>query len=298
MILRDFHEILQKFQSLDEADLVDNKIGNQEECQEDQQTEEMVVSEDVGAAQSEEELLQRTEEYDEIDVVEQHLDEDLDGGELLDEDLDVEQHLDEDLDGGEHLEVTKHLTEGDGGDYPSDSGKSDENKHREDILQKKEREGEQDLNKYEDELKEEREIEADRTKPVGSSIIEKPRENEGRAREDEIDIKATKENENGEKDSLCDQLGEEVKPSKSGWTSPHAHLEQMFKNQEELERAVDQTSKATEESSKAKAKKTVRADKEVTMQQVIRAFSAVRNLKKICRLKSKIAHLSRPWSNG
>ena len=275
MILRDFHEILQKFQSLDEADLVDNKIGNQEEDQEDQQTEGMFVSEDVRAAQSEEELLQRTEEYDEIDV--------------------VEQHLDEDLDGGEHLEVTKHLTEGDdGGDYPSDSGKSDENKHREDILQmeekkadEKEREGEQDLNKYEDELKEEREIEADRTKPVESSKIEKSRENEERARKDEIDIKATKENENGERDSLCDQMGEEVKPSKSGWTSPHAHLEQMFKNQEELERAVDQTSKATVEPSK-KAKKTVRADNKVTMQQVIRAFSAVRNLKKICRLKSKI----------
>ena len=98
---------------------------------------------------------------------------------------------------------------------------------------------------------------------------------------------ATKENENGEKDSLCDQMREDVKPSKSGWASPHAHLEQMFKNQEELERAVDQTSKATVEPSK-KAKKTVRADNKVTMQQVIRAFSAVRNLKKICRLKSKI----------
>lgn len=274
MILRDFHEILQKFQSLDEADIVDNKIGNQEEGQEDQQTEEMVVAEDVGATHLEEELLQRTEEYDEIDV--------------------VEQHLDEDLDGGEHLEVTQHPTEGDGGDYPSDSGKSDENKHREVILQmeekkadEKEREGEQDLNKYEDELKEEREIEADRTKPVESSKIEKSRENEERARKDEIDIKATKENGNGEKDSLCDQMGDEVKPSKSGWTSPHAHLEQMFKNQEELERAVDQTSAAAEEPS-TKAKKTVRADKEVTMQQVIRAFSAVRNLKKICRLKSKI----------
>ena len=151
----------------------------------------------------------------------------------------------------------------------------------------KEREGEQDLNKYEDELKEEREIEADRTKPVESSKIEKSRENEERARKDEIDIKATKENGNGEKDSLCDQMGDEVKPSKSGWTSPHAHLEQMFKNQEQLERAVDQTSKATEESS-TKAKKTVWEDKKVTMQQVIRAFSAVRNLKKICRLKSKI----------
>ena len=119
MILRDFHEILQKFQSLDEADIVDNKIGNQED-QEDQEAEELIVSEDVRAAQSEEELLQRTEEYDEIDV--------------------VEQHLDEDLDGGEHLEVTKHLTEGDdGGDYPSESGKSDENKHREDILQMEEK---------------------------------------------------------------------------------------------------------------------------------------------------------------
>ena len=285
MILRDFHEILQKFQSLDEADIVDNKIGNQEEGQEDQEAEELVVSEDVRAAQSEEELLQRAEEYDEIGVVEELLGEDFDSGEHLDEDLDVEQHLDEDLDGGEHLEVTKHLTEGDnGGDYPSDSGKSDENKHREDILQKKEREGEQDLNKYEDELKEEKDIEADKTKTtVESSKNEKSRENEERARKDEIDIKATKENGNGEKDSLCDQMGDEVKPSKSGWTSPHAHLEQMFKNQEELERAVDQTSKATEESSKAKAKKTVRADKEVTMQQVIRAFSAVRNLKKICR---------------
>ena len=274
MVLRDFHEILQKFQSLDEADIVDNKIGNQEEGQEDQLAEELVVTEDVRAAQLEEELLQRTEECDEIDVVEEHLD--LDGGELLGEDLDA----------GEHLEVTEH---------PSDSGRSDVNKHREEILQieeqkadEKEREGEQDLNKYEDELKEEREIEADKTKPtVESSKHEKSRENEERARKDEIESKATKENENGDKDSLCDQMGEEERPSKSGWTSPHAHLEQMFKNQEELERAIDQTSKATEESSK-KAKKTVRADKKVTMQQVIRAFSAVRNLKKICRLKSKI----------
>ena len=272
MILRDFHEILQKFQSLDEADLVDNKIGNQEEGQEDQEAEEMVVSEDVRAAQLEEELLQRTEECDEIDV--------------------VEQLLDEDLDDGEHLEATEHPTEGVVGDHPSDSGRSDVNKHREKILQmeekkadEKEREGEQDLNKYEDELKEEREIEADKTKPkVEGSKNEKSRENEERARKDEIESKATKENENGEKDSLCDQLGEEVKPSKSGWTSPHAHLEQMFKNQEELERAVDQTSKATEDSSK----KAVRADKKVTMQQVIRAFSAVRNLKKICRSKSII----------
>ena len=272
MILRDFHEILQKFQSLDGADLVDNKIGNQEEGQEDQQTEEMVVSEEVRAAQLEEKLLQRTEEEDEIDV--------------------AEELLDEDLDGGEHLEDTKHLTEGDGGDYPSDAGRSDENKRREDILQveekkadEKEREGNQDLNTCEDELKEEREIEADKTKPkVEGSKNEKSRENEERARKDEIESKATKENENGEKDSLCDQLGEEVKPSKSGWTSPHAHLEQMFKNQEELERAVDQTSKATEDSSK----KAVRADKKVTMQQVIRAFSAVRNLKKICRSKSII----------
>ena len=79
MILRDFHEILQKFQSLDEADLVDNKIGNQEEGQEDQLAEELVVTEDVRAAQLEEELLQRTEECDEIDVVEEHLDENLDG---------------------------------------------------------------------------------------------------------------------------------------------------------------------------------------------------------------------------
>ena len=273
MILRDFHEILQKFQSLDEADLVDNKIGNQEEGQEDQQEEEMVVSEDVRAAQLEEELLQRTEEFDEID--------------------DVEELLDEDLDGGEHLEVTEHPTEGDGGDYPSDSGRSDVSKHREDQMEEKradekESEGEQDSKKYEDELKEEKEIEADKTKPtVEGSKNEKSRENEERARKDEIESKATKENENGEKDSLCDQLGEEVKPSKSGWTSPHAHLEQMFKNQEELERAIDQTSKATEESSK-KAKKTVRADKKVTMQQVIRAFSAVRNLKKICRSKSII----------
>ena len=164
MILRDFHEILQKFQSLDEADIVDNKIGNQEEGQEDQQTEEMVVSEDVRAAQVEEELLQRTEEEDEIDV--------------------AEELLDEDLDGGEHLEVTEHLTEGDGGDYPSDSGKSDENKRREDILQveekkadEKEREGNQDLNTCEDELKEEREIEADTTKPtVESSKNEKSKE--------------------------------------------------------------------------------------------------------------------------
>ena len=149
MILRDFHEILQKFQSLDEADIVDNKIGNQED-HEDQEAEELIVSEDVRAAQSEEELLQRAEEYDEIGVVEELLGEDLDGGELLDEDLD----------GGEHLEVTQHPTEGDGGDYPSDCGRSDENKRREDILQveeekadEKEREGEKDLNKYEDELK-------------------------------------------------------------------------------------------------------------------------------------------------
>ena len=283
MILRDFHEILQKFQSLDEADIVDNKIGNQEEGQEDQLAEELVVTEDVRAAQLEEELLQRTEECDEIDVVEEHLDEDLDGGELLVEDLESGELLGEDLDAGEHLEVTEH---------PSDSGRSDVNKHREEILQmeekkadEKEREGEQDLNKYEDELKEEREIEADKTKPtIEGSKNEKSRENEERARKDEIESKATKENENGEKDSLCDQMGEEVKPSKSGWTSPHAHLEQMFKNQEELERAVDQTSKATEDSSK----KAVRADKKVTMQQVIRAFSAVRNLKKICRSKSII----------
>merc|ERR1712039_909166 len=131
--------------SLDEADLVDNKIGNQEEGQEEQ----LVVSEDVRAAQSEEELLQRTEECDEIDVVEEHLDEDLDGGELLVEDLESGELLGEDLDAGEHLEVTEH---------PSDSGRSDVNKHREEILQieeqkadEKEREGEQDLNKCEDE---------------------------------------------------------------------------------------------------------------------------------------------------
>ena len=66
----------------------------------------------------------------------------------------------------------------------------------------------------------------------------------------------------------------------SGWRSPLGELaEQMFRNEEEMERAVDQTDSLKESN---KTSKNVEK-KKVSMQQLVRAFSAVRNLKKIFR---------------
>ena len=66
----------------------------------------------------------------------------------------------------------------------------------------------------------------------------------------------------------------------SGWRSPLGELaEQMFRNEEEMERAVDQTDSLKESD---KTSKNVEK-KKVSMQQLVRAFSAVRNLKKIFR---------------
>ena len=66
----------------------------------------------------------------------------------------------------------------------------------------------------------------------------------------------------------------------SGWRSPLRQLaEQMFRNEEEMERAVDQTDSLKESD---KTSKNVEK-KKVSMQQLVRAFSAVRNLKKIFR---------------
>ena len=125
---------------------------------------------------------------------------------------------------------------------------------------------------------------------------EKPRD-EGKSQEEED--KGEDEEEN--KDDVEE---EEQTIYTSGWSSPLGNLaEQMFRNQEEMERAVDQTERLEENNNQAskkvekmvKVEKKVRVEKKkVSMQQVIRAFSAVRNLKKIFRCANRTLSFSNP----
>ena len=276
IIQRDFHEILHKFQNLDGAEIDAGQDDLQikhhgEDLEEEDHVEEgrdadvQIVVDEVETVGLENILLPRTEvsipvEYDEIAVVEEIRDDEADEGEQLKK----KQPTINAGAGDEHEAYpTDRIDENLGGDNETES--------TEDVRKMAEKNENEKKGKEEDEV--EKEVEECGN---GQEEENKPRREEEMAKED-------KDKEEGEGNEN-DVEKEERKVYTSGWSSPLGDLaEQMFRNQEEMELAVDQTERLEKKSKEASEKVEKKEKKVVSMQQVVRAFSAIRNLKKICR---------------
>ena len=266
LLKRDFHEILHKFQSLDggeedddqlqtklqgkdleEEDLADDAEGRDADVQ---------IENAVKATAIEE---KRTEictpaNCDEIAVVEEHCNDEVDEGEEL--------KKRQPTSGGDDHE--EDLTER----IDQNTGKDNQRESREEIRNMVDKKvAKKEDNEKDDVRKEEEECGAEKKEDCVETIEEE------KSREEE------EKTQGGGNDNI---VTEKQKVYKSGWSSPLGNLaEQMFKNQEEMERAVDQTERLVEKMENKETEK--KKEKKVSMQQVVRAFSAVRNLKKIFR---------------
>ena len=268
LIQRDFHDILHKFQSLGEASAEEDELkiklqgGDLKEAGNGGIDNTNVdVENAVGDFEETEgnRLLARTEvsipaEYDEIVVVEHSWDDEADEAGAAGEEPFPEEYQpvgrDHEKDSTENIinMVDENNKEG------SEEGEVIKEVEECENGKEEEGEGEEDTKKEDDGKKKGRE--------------EKTTE-EQNIKEQEVGEKGKEEG--GENSDV------EIR---SGWKSPLGELaEQMFRNEEEMERAVDQTDslKESDKTSKKVEKK------KVSMQQLVRAFSAVRNLKKIFR---------------
>ena len=270
LIQRDFHDILHKFQSLGgaeasaEQDELEIKLqgGDLKEAGNGGIDNTNVdVENAVGDFEETEgnRLLARTEvsipaEYDEIVVVEHSWDDEADEAGAAGEEPFPEEYQpvgrDHEKDSTENIinMVDENNKEG------SEEGEVIKEVEECENGKEEEGEGEEDTKKEDDGKKKGRE--------------EKTTEEQN-----------IKEQEVGEKGK--DEGGENGDVEiQSGWRSPLGELaEQMFRNEEEMERAVDQTDSLKESNKTSKKVE----KKKVSMQQLVRAFSAVRNLKKIFR---------------
>lgn len=287
LIERDFHEILHKFQTLDDGAEVASEEDD-DQLQMEPQGKDLDEEDNTDAAESRDADVQiengatdfeESEEkkrevnipakYHEIAVVEEFLDDDADEGGQLKNGQTLKQR-----EGGEENpteETGETVASENKIESTEDVAKMAEDKKKE--LEKHEGGVIKEIDECEDKNEEEDEREDDDKEKGGkeSGIKEEDKGKEDKGKEEEgneDDVEEEKEDE------------DEGKVYKSGWSSPLgdlAHL--MLKNQEEMERAVDRTEmRLVEEKSKQEKKK-----EKVSMQQVIRAFSAVRNLKKIFR---------------
>ena len=298
LIERDFHEILHKFQNLNGAEVASEedddhlqiKLQGQDLDEEDHADAAESIDADVqidnGATVFEESEEKKREvnipaKYDEIAVVEEFGDTDVDeGGQLKKGQTMKHKEADEEYPAERSDETVgrENKTES-----TEDVTKMAEDKKEE--LEKEKEEGEVIKEVEECEDRKEEEKEDDKEKGEEESGIKEEdigKEEEGNA--DDVDEEEGKE-EDVEEEEVEENVEEEEegKVYKSGWSSPLGDLaDLMLKNQEEMERAVDQRErKLVEEESKQASNK--KEKEKVSMQQVIRAFSAVRNLKKIFR---------------
>ena len=263
LLKRDFHEILHKFQSLDggeqDDDQLQTKLQGKDLEEEDHADDaegrdsDVQIENAVKATAIEE---QRTEicmpdNCDEIAVVEEHCNDEVDEGEEL-----KKRQLTTGRD--DHKEDPTEIID-------QNMGKDNQRESREEMVNwniaKKEDNEKNDVRKEEEECGAEKEEDC-----IETIEDKKSREEEKKTQGEGNDKVVT----------------EKQKVYKSGWSSPLGNLaEQMFRNQEEMERAVDQTEILVEKmENKDKEKEKV---EKLSMQQVVRAFSAVRNLKKIFR---------------
>ena len=293
-IKRDFHEILHKFQNLEGGDV---DAGQDNDLRINLQEQDLEEEDHADNAESSDADVQIENDAKAADLE--------DGGEMstevsilaeCDKIAVVEEVCDDEADEGVETQPTNRAgAEGEHEEYPAvrideNAGKENETESREDIRkmvdgkeEDKEDKEEDVVGKAEEECGEEKE-EDNEVKGGGG---ETPREEEKPKEEENIEEEEEKsqeeEDEEGNKDDQ--EKEEQRKVYKSGWSSPLGNLaEQMFRNQEEMERAVDQTERFEENNNQASKKVNVKKEKKaVSMQQVVRAFSAVRNLKKIFR---------------